>query len=140
MTRKKVRENLFRMLFRIDFHQKEDWEDQADAFLEELEGAGKGVKEELKNKFYAVTEHMNEIDQIIEEKSNGWTLMRMAKADVTVLRLATYEIVFDDMIPNGVAINEAVELSKTYGTDKSAAFINGVLASVAREHPEQNGE
>lgn len=140
MTRKRVRENLFRMLFRIDFHQKEEWDDQVSAFLEELEGAGKGVKEELKNKFYAVTEHMEEIDQVIEAKSNGWSLVRMAKADVTILRLAAYEIIFDDTIPNGVAINEAVELSKLYGTAKSAAFINGVLASVAREHPQENGE
>lgn len=140
MTRKKVRENLFLMLFRIDFHQKEEWDDQVSVFLEELEGAGKGVKEELKNKFFAATEHMEEIDQVIESKSNGWSLMRMAKSDVTILRLATYEIIFDDTIPNGVAINEAVELSKLYGTDKSAAFINGVLASVAREHPQENGE
>lgn len=132
MTRKKVREHLFVMLFRVDFHQREELDEQIAIYLEEIDNASKTAKEELRGKFYAVIEHMKEIDQHIEEKSRGWDLKRLAKADVTVLRLAIYEILFDEEVPIGVAINEAVELSKQYGTDKSSAFVNGVLASVAR--------
>ncbi|MBO5483887.1 MAG: transcription antitermination factor NusB [Lachnospiraceae bacterium] len=140
MTRKKIREHLFVMLFRVDFHQKEELAEQAAIYMEEMENASKTAKAEIQDKFYAVVEHMAEIDAQIEEKSRGWDLKRLAKADVTILRLAVYEILFDKDVPNGVAINEAVELSKKYGTDKSTSFINGVLASVAREFPEENAD
>lgn len=133
MTRKKLREHLFVMLFRVDFHQKEELEEQISIYLDEIENASKKARTELRERFYAVVEHMEEIDKLIEEKAEGWALRRMAKADVTVLRLATYELLFDDQVPTGVAINEAVELSKLYGTDKSTSFINGVLATIARE-------
>ena len=69
----------------------------------------------------------------IEEKAKGWALARIAKSDLTILRLAVYEILFDEDVPNGVAINEAVELAKLYGGDKSYRFINGVLASIVKE-------
>lgn len=136
MTRRKVREHLFIMLFRVDFHQREELVEQVSVYLEEMEHASVAVKEEIQEKFFAVIEHMAEIDEQIAEKSRGWDLKRLAKADVTVLRLAVYEILFDDQVPAGVAINEAVELSKQYGTDKSSAFVNGVLASVAKEREE----
>ena len=93
--------------------------------------------EELKQKFYAVAEHLEEIDRKIEEKSNGWSLKRLAKADITALRLAIYEIQYDEDVPAGVAVNEAVELAKLYGTDKSPAFVNGVLGSVVRDGAEE---
>ena len=133
MTRRKVREHLFIMLFRVDFHQKEEFEEQVSIYLEEIENASQAVKKELQEKFFAVVEHMAELDEQIAAKAKGWDLTRLAKADVTVLRLAVYEILFDDQVPTGVAINEAVELSKQYGTDKSSAFVNGVLSSVAKE-------
>lgn len=140
MTRKKIREHLFVMLFRVDFHQKEELAEQVSIYMEEMENASKTAKAEIQDKFYAVVEHIAEIDAQIEGKSRGWDLTRLAKADVTILRLAVYEILFDKDVPNGVAINEAVELSKKYGTDKSTSFINGVLASVAREFPEENAD
>lgn len=136
MTRKKVREHLFVMLFRVDFHQREELDEQVSVYLEELDNASKAAKKEIQEKFFAVVDHMEELDAQIEEKSRGWDLKRLAKADITVLRLAVYEILFDDQVPVGVAINEAVELSKQYGTDKSSAFVNGVLSSVAKEQPE----
>lgn len=140
MTRKKIREHLFVMLFRVDFHHKEELEEQVAIYMEEMANASKAAKKEIRDKFYAVVDHMDEIDAKIEEKSHGWDLKRLAKADVTILRLAIYEIIFDDDVPNGVAINEAVELSKAYGTDKSTSFVNGVLASVAKEYPEKKTE
>lgn len=142
MTRKRIRENLYIMLFQTDFHKQEDRVEQADIYLEGLEDADatKKAKAELKERYTSVLEHIEEIDKKIEEKANGWTLSRLAKADLTVLRLAIFEILFDDEVPNGVAINEAVELAKRYGGDKSYGFVNGVLASVVKELPNQNGE
>ena len=69
-----------------------------------------------------------EIDGMINEKSKGWSTDRMGKVDLTIIRLAVYEMKYDDTIPEGVAINEAVELAKKFGQDESAGFINGVLA------------
>ncbi len=136
MTRREIREHLFIMLFRVDFHNQEELAEQVFSYLEEMQKASQKVKTEINDKFYAVIDHIEEIDAQIEEKSQGWDLKRLAKADVTILRLAVYELLFDSNVPTGVAINEAVELSKQYGTEKSTAFINGVLASVAKEIPE----
>ena len=71
---------------------------------------------------------MEEIDSMINEKAKGWSTGRMGKVDLAIIRLAVYEMKFDDTVPEGVAINEAVELAKMYGQDESAGFINGVLA------------
>lgn len=137
MTRREIREHLFVMLFRVDFHNQEELAEQVSSYLDDMKNASKKVKAEIHDKFYAVMEHMQEIDAQIEEKSQGWELDRLAKADVTILRLAVYELLLDEKVPTGVAINEAVELSKQYGTDKSTAFINGVLSSVAKQIPEE---
>lgn len=136
MTRKKVREHVFTLLFRFDFHQREELEEQVAFYMEEMENTSKAAKAEIQEKFFSVVEHMAEIDGRIEEKSKGWDLKRLAKADITILRLAVYEMLYDENVPVGVAINEAVELSKQYGIDKSPSFVNGVLASVAKEYGE----
>ena len=79
-------------------------------------------------KYTAIHEKLEEIDGMINEKSKGWSTDRMGKVDLTIIRLAVYEMKYDDTIPEGVAINEAVELAKKFGQDESAGFINGVLA------------
>lgn len=137
MTRTERREHLYRMLFRMDYYQGDELSDQLELYLEELQECSDKEKQELRDKFQAVICHVTELDAAIEAKSNGWSLQRLAKADLTVLRLAVYELLYDDAVPVGVAINEAVELAKTYGGDKSPGFVNGVLASVAKELPEQ---
>ncbi len=135
MTRKRIRENLYIILFQTNFHEEGALMEQADIYLERMEGrdATKRAKAELKDRFQSVLEHLQEIDRIIEEKAKGWTLSRLAKTDLSVLRLAVFEILYDEDVPNGVAINEAVELAKKYGGEKSSGFVNGVLASVAKE-------
>ncbi len=121
------------MLFRLDFYNKEEVENQADIYLEEeIENASEKDKKELRNKFSIVLEHLEEIDAQIESKSKGWTVNRIAKAELTVLRLAVFELLYADDVPDSVAINEAVELSKLYCTEKSKGFINGILASVVK--------
>ena len=74
-----------------------------------------------------------EIDERINQEARGWRTGRMAKADLAVLRLGVYEIMFDEDIPDGVAINEAVELAKSFCSDASPAFVNGVLARFAKK-------
>ena len=76
-------------------------------------------------------EKLDDIDQLLNEKAKGWETERMGKVDLTILRLAVYEILYDEDIPTGVAINEAVELAKKFGQDSSPAFVNGVLAKFA---------
>ena len=71
-----------------------------------------------------------EIDEAIDAVAEGWKTGRMGKVDLTLIRLAVYEMKYDEDVPVGVAINEAVELAKKYGTDESPAFINGVLAKL----------
>ena len=76
---------------------------------------------------------MPEIDGILNANARGWKTSRMNKVDLTVLRLAVYELKWDDEIPVGVAINEAVELAKRFGGDESPSFVNGVLGKVAEQ-------
>lgn len=142
MTRKRIRENLYILLFQMDFHEKDDRIEQADIYLDGMESADatKKAKLELKERFQAVLGHMDEIDRTIEEKARGWELSRLAKSDLTVMRLAVFEILYDEDVPNGVAINEAVELAKRYGGDKSTRFVNGVLASVVKDQPQPDGK
>lgn len=135
MTKKKTRENLYLMLFQTDFHQEQDLMEQADLFLESLEGrdATQKAKQALKERYQSVLEHLTEIDEKIEAKSEGWAIKRIPKSDLTVMRLAVFEILYDEDVPDGVAINEAVELAKLYGGEKSFRYVNGVLASIVKE-------
>jgi N utilization substance protein B len=116
-------------LFQIEF-QKEDIKEQVEAFLDSLEPENFD-----KNYFFEIVNGVlncqEEIDEIISSKSSKeWTIERIAKVDLAVLRVAIYEIKHRDDIPVGVSINEAVEIGKKFGTDKSGSFINGLLAQV----------
>jgi len=95
-----------------------------------LSGADKTF---LENLVAGVNDHQQELDEIIGRYAQGWALNRLAKVDLTILRMAVYEIMHMPEIPVGATINEAVELSKRFCEDKSSGFINGILGSVARE-------
>jgi N utilization substance protein B len=82
----------------------------------------------IRDKYDRIMEHKEEIDAAIDEKAKGWTTERMSKVDLTIIRLGVYEILYDDDVPAGVAINEAVELAKRFGQDESYSFVNAVLA------------
>lgn len=130
MSRREMREHLFRLLFRKDFHESGELEEQMEFYFESLEQAKEKDLESIKTKFNNVISNLDEIDTIIKEASSGWKINRMSRVDLTIIRLATYEIKFDEEIPVGVAINEAVELGKIFGGDSSSSFINGILAKV----------
>lgn len=130
MTRREIREQVFQILFRIEFHQGEDLSEQLKYQTEEGETADADAVY-IQNKIDAVIANITQIDEMINEAATGWKTSRMGKVDLTLLRLAVYEIKFEEDIPTRVAINEAVELAKRYGTDSSPAFVNGVLAKIA---------
>lgn len=135
MSRREIRERIFKLLFRVEFYENGEMEEQKELFLEDAEDFPENVterdKREIIRKYDAITEKLSEIDTMIDGKATGWSSKRMGKVELTIIRLAVYEICFDEQIPTGVAINEAVELAKNYGQDGSAAFVNGVLAKFA---------
>ena len=137
MSRREMREQVFKLLFRVEFNDENAMQQQKELFFEDGTVAvsededvmvADNLKEEIAAKYEKVAEKIAQIDEMINEKTEGWKTSRMGKVDLAILRLAVYEIVFDDTIPNPVAINEAVELAKKFGRDESPKFINGVLA------------
>ena len=154
MRRKICREQIFKLLFQIEFNDKEEYPKLAERFRdflpeeEDLESPEeeRGVlspssadltdeeKDYVSDKFLKITEKINIIDDALNEKSIDWTTKRMGKVELTILRLAYFEMKFDDDIPESVAINEAVELAKKYGPDESYAFVNGILGKCAEDN------
>ncbi|WOO36190.1 transcription antitermination factor NusB [Anaerocolumna sp. AGMB13020] len=133
MNRREIREHLFRMLFRKDFHQENEMMEQIELYFESLEEPKEEDLIYLKERFGKILLKLPEIDILLSEISSGWKISRMGKVDLTILRLAVFEIKFDDDVPTKVAINEAVEIAKLFGGDSSGAFVNGVLAKLAKE-------
>ncbi len=132
MSRSELREHIFKLIFETEFNTAEEMPEQMRLYFDELEDPADEVSEQyIENKFSRVLEKIPELDRQISEKSEGWSIKRMGRVELAIMRLGVYEILFDDEIPTGVAINEAVELAKKYGQDESGAFINGVLAKFA---------
>ena len=129
MSRRELREQIFKLIFRAEFYDKEELPEQEKLFFEDYELNMKPEDEtyisETSNK---ILEKLDEIDGMINQEAKGWTTERMGKIELTILRLAIYEIKFDEDVPAGVAINEAVEIAKKFGQEESAGFVNGVLA------------
>ena len=133
MNRSKLREQVFELLFRVEFNSMDEMTEQAELFTsEEDKDLSKEDAEYIRAKYEAIAEKLPEIDEAINKETTGWDTGRMAKVDLTIIRLALYEIKYDESVPTGVAINEAVELAKQYGQDGSPAFVNGVLAKFAQ--------
>ena len=131
MSRSELREHIFKMLFRIEFNNEEEMKEQELLYFELLEEVSDKDRTYILNKYKAIVEKLAEIDQMLNELSTGWKTHRMNRVDLTILRLATYELKWDEEVPDKVAINEAVELAKKYSSDSGPAFVNGVLAKVA---------
>lgn len=130
MFRREIREHLFRMLFRKEFHEEAQIQEQINFYFRSLGQIDEKDEKYLKERLNKVLEKLPEIDAILEEHSSGWKLSRMGKVDLTVMRIAVFEIKYDDEVPNKVAINEAVEIAKKYGEESSGSFVNGVLAKL----------
>ena len=131
MNRKSLREQVFKLLFRSEFNDPAEMEEQAQLFFDSGDmTVTQKDRDYITGKCIRIVEKIPQIDEILSEKLEGWTIARLPKVDLSILRLGTYEILYDDEVPTGVAINEAVELGKRFGDDGSGAFINGVLAGV----------
>ena len=114
--------------------------EQIDFSMEELEGKSEDNKEYIRNKVNGIMEHMDRIDEIISECCDGWNLNRIGKAEIAIMRIAVYEMLFEEDVPNKVAINEAVELSKIYCDEDAKGFVNAVLGKVAKKTETINGD
>lgn len=131
MSRTELREHIFKMLFRVEFNRIEEMEEQERLYFDLMGEVAEEDKDYILNKYRAIAEKRQEIDKLLDDLTTGWKTGRMSRVDLTILRLSTYELLWDESIPTKVAINEAVELAKKYSSDSGPSFINGVLAKVA---------
>lgn len=130
MTRSIMREHIFKILFRVEFHNTEELEEQTRFYMEEVSGAAPDERQYIAGRVQRIAQLVPELDEKINSVSEGWPTNRLGKAELAIMRLAVYEMLYDEDIPVNVAINEAVELAKKYGADNAASFINGVLAKL----------
>ena len=130
MSRREQREQIFKILFGVEFHSADELEEQIGLYMEDLGDIRKKDADYMTGKVRSIVEHMDEIDGMINQASKNGKRTRMAKAEPSILRLAAYEIKYEDDIPVSVSINEAVELAKLYGSDHGPAFVNGILSGM----------
>ena len=138
MTRHEMRECIFCLLFQNEFYSTEEFEEQMGNFLEnfhfhEEHQISEKDESEVRDKVTRMITFLPDIDEKISVSAKGWKIDRIAKAELAILRLAVYEALYDDAVPVGVAVNEAVELAKQYGDDNGAAFVNGILGKIVNE-------
>ncbi len=132
MNRTLAREVAMKILFARFLGGEDTWEEvlEQSQARDELSDEDKTF---LENEVFGVERHREELDGLIDGYAKGWNLNRLAKVDLTLLRMGLFELLYLPEVPVGAAINEAVELSKRYGEDKSYSFINGILGTAARE-------
>ena len=132
MKRTEMREHIFRMVFSYEFNSDQEMPQQMQLYFEQLD---QEPKEEdmayIRDKALNIILKSEEIDEMLNEHVTGCKTSCMNKVDLSILRLAVYEMKYDEDVPVGVAINEAVELAKKYSGDEGPAFINGVLARLS---------
>ena len=131
MTRRKIRETIFLLLFRAEFHTPDELKEQVEDYFADRQDMEEADRDYIRAKLYEILDHLDLYDEKIRNICDGWRITRLGKAELAILRLAVYEIMDDAEIPTGVAINEAVELAKTYCSEEAPRFVNGVLAKLA---------
>ena len=133
MKRSAIRELTFRLIYSLEIQKAENLEEQIGLYLECNEVEDEEAKEYIKDAIFGINEHIEEIQELIEKNLKAdWKIDRISKIDLSLLKLAIYEIKYKE-IPYKVAINESLELAKKYGEETSKNFINGILASVVKE-------
>ena len=129
-TRHEAREQAFAVIFEKSFNETATFQE----IIENAEECGlvkvNGFASTL---LKAVEENIAKIDEVITENLVGWTLQRLPKVSLAVLRLAVGEILFNEDVPTNVSVNEAVEIAKTYGSPEDASYINGVLSAIVKK-------
>jgi len=132
MLRSQVREEIFKIIFRYPFNTKEEMTEQVDYSLEELEGKSDKNINYIRDKVKGIIDNIDDIDNKISDCCEGWSIDRIGKAEVAIMRIATYEIMYEEDVPSSVAVNEAVELSKIYCDEDAKGFVNAVLGKVVK--------
>jgi N utilization substance protein B len=137
MSRKTARELAFKLVFEVEFQKDVDIDEliirlmeNSDTPPENIKGDNEYIKEVVKGVF----ENQINIDNNIKKHLKDWTLDRVLRTDIAILRIAIYELLYREDIPYKVSINEAIELAKIYGEESSPSFINGVLAEIVNEN------
>lgn len=129
MTRRQAREQAFILLFEKSFNN----ESTVAELLELAQELGMYEDDDFSNKLIHTTcDNLESIDEYISTNSKGWKINRISKVPLAIIRLALAEILYFDDVPDGVTVNEAVELAKKYSTPEDASFINGLLGTVVR--------
>lgn len=132
MNRSTLRENTFKLIYSNEIQKGID-EEQLEIFMQENNILGDEQINYVRNCFNGIEKNLNEIKELIQKNlKQNWTIDRISKIDISILKLAIYEIVYGN-VPYKVAINEAIELAKRYGDDTSKSFINGILASIVKQ-------
>ncbi len=142
ISRHELREQTFKMLFGAEFHDEEDKREALNNYMDvtvDMELSPE-EREEILERVLAVDSKRTELDAAINNVAKGWKTSRMGKAELNLIRLALYEMKYDEAVPVKVAINEAVELGKEYGDDDAPSFINGILARLIDVDPEEFSE
>ncbi len=121
------------MIFIFAFTLERDMPEQLSLYLDSIEGLSEEDRAYLLERYEEVHDKIPEIDRMLNDTARGWKTDRFASCDLAILRVACYELIFDEAIPEGVAINEAVELAKQFGGDESPSFINGILGEIAKK-------
>ena len=135
MTRRELRDHLIKMLYMRDFHENDEIDEQNMLYLSLFAGIeDEAVSKEISDRYRQVVDKLGVIDSLISRVAKGWKLSRIGRMDLNILRLAAFEITYDEEVPDKVAVNEAVELAKEYGCDESSyGFVNGILSSLIKE-------
>ena len=133
MNRTEIREQAFKLIYSLEIQKKEDLEEAIELYIESNEITEKNAIEYIKDAVFGIEKNKEEIVSSIEKNlKKDWKIDRISKIDLSILKLAIYEIKNTE-VPYKVVINEAVELAKKYGEDNSRNFVNGVLASVVNQ-------
>ena len=132
MSRTKLREQAFKLVYSLQLQKETELDEQIDLYIESNDIKDKETIEYIKDIIFGIKENEQDIENIIKSSLDSkWTIDRISKINLSILKLAIYEIKYKK-IPFKVEINEAVELAKKYGEDKSSKFINGALANVVK--------
>ncbi|MBQ5932950.1 MAG: transcription antitermination factor NusB [Lachnospiraceae bacterium] len=134
MKRREIREHLLRLLFLKEFHEADEVDEQNQLYFDVLlpnEGKGVDDAKEVMDRYDKLKTYLPEIDSKLITEMQKWNLKRVGIVERNLLRLATFEVLYDE-IPSAVAINEAVELAKIYGGDQAPGFVNGVLSRIVK--------
>lgn len=133
MSRTEMRELAFKLVYSLEVQNSEDLEEQIDLYVTENEIEKQETIEYIKDIIFGINKNISEIEDIIKKcLTEKWTIERISKINISILKLSIYEIKYKD-IPYKAEINEAVELAKKYGEDTSSKFINGALATAVKQ-------